>query len=280
MPRRDDELFNTSPIVPDTDDRAYKVPPRLSAHGNAARARATKQPGTGKQFFTGILLATLFAICGYFHYQMTLQQMANAKLQNRIEALESQLGVASTAVNQTSETLGEKLKQLEGRLTATNSEIAKLWAVANDKTKKSLEEQGKSLALLQTGVSELKKTLSQVEKSAAEASRLSNENRLAVANVTTSLSDSKSTMGALQQRLAQEDPKVIEASKQAREASQQAAILQEQADQLAARLEKLAAKVSAHEESLRSIDSFRSIVSSDLGKLKQQYIEANRPVTH
>jgi chromosome segregation ATPase len=279
MPRRDDELFNTSSIVPDTDDRAlHKAPLRASASRNTASPSTVSQTGIGKQIFVGVIMVVLIATSGLFHYQITQQQVTNTKLQTRLETLESQLGVTSSTANQTSETLGEKLKQLEGRLTVTNSEVAKLWAVANDKTKKSLEEHDKSLTSLQAGLSDIKKALAQGEKTATETARITNENRQSLTTTNNAVAETKSTISALQQRITQGDPVAREASQQAREANQQATMAQEQTEHLQSKLEKLSAKVASHDENFRSIDSFRSSVSSDLGKLKQQQLNEIKPV--
>lgn len=259
MPRRDDDLFDTHSIVPNTDDRAGHVASsRTSPYPPRNSAAASGSTSFVMQATVALVLLALIATCGFFHYRNTQQKMLNDKLQARIEALESQLGVTASAANQTSETLGEKVKALEGRLATTNTEISKLWAIANDKTKKALDEHDKALAALQASTAELK-------KSGADAARTASEARQAADTANRSVGEASAAVNALQQRIAQGDPL-------AREASQQAAMIQEQMEQQQAKLDALNKKMADHDESIRSIDSFRRSVNSDLGKLKQEHI--------
>ena len=258
MPRRDDDLFDTQSIVPDTDDRAGHIPmPRTNA-SQPRNTTSNSSPSFIKQAFIVLMLIALTATCGLFHYQNTQQQMLNAKLQIRLEALESQLGVTASAATQTSETLGEKVKALDGRLATANTEIGKLWAVTNEKNRKTLDEHEKTLASLQAATADLKKT-------AAEAIKIANEGKQAADSTNRSIAESSSSISTLQQRITQGEQQV-------RDASQQATLAQDQSEQLQAKLEALNKKIADHEESIRSIDSFRRSVNNDLGKLKQELI--------
>ena len=263
MPRRDDDLFDTHSIVPDTDDRAGHIPiPRANA-SQPRSTSASSAPSFIKQAFIVLMLIALTAICGLFHYQNTQQQMLNAKLQMRLETLESQLGVTASAATQTSETLGEKVKALDGRLATANTEISKLWAVTNEKNRKTLDEHEKILITLQATVADLK-------KSVAEAIKTANEGKQAADNTSRNITETSSSIGALQQRLTQGE-------QQARDTSQQAALAQDQSEQLQVKLEALNKKIADQEESIRSIDSFRRSVNNDLGKLKQERIGPSSP---
>lgn len=259
MPTRDDDPFDAHSIVPDTDDRAahivkHRAPP--SQHSNSPGSGAT--PSFAKQAATIFMFIALTGACGLLHYRNIQQQEANAKLQTRLEALESQLGVTVSAASHTSETLGEKVKSLDGRIAAANTEITKLWSVTNDKTRKSLDEHEKTLATLQAAVTDLKKSLGDATRVAAEAKQTAD-------SVNRTTAELGSSLGTLQQRVAQGDPLV-------REASQQATMAQDQIERLQVKLDVLNKKVSDHDDSLRSIDNFRRSVNSDLGKLKQEHI--------
>ncbi|MBP8030763.1 MAG: hypothetical protein KAY78_06295 [Pseudomonadales bacterium] len=265
MPRRDDDLFDTQSIVPDTDDRAGHIVTPRSAPSPRSSNKPAGEPSFLKQVVVTAMLLALTAACGLFHYRNTQQQDVNAKLQMRLEALESQLGVTASTATHTSETLGEKVKSLEGRLTTTNSEISKLWGVTNDKTRKTLEEHEKSLTALQLNIADIKKSAAQIEKSASDASRTATDSKLSADNAARGISEINGSVAALQQKIAQGDPA-------AREAVQQATMAQEQTEQLQVKLDALNKKVSDHDESIRSIDSFRRSVNNDLGKLKQELI--------
>lgn len=259
MPRRDDDHFDAHSIVPDTDDRAGHIAkPRATVSPRSNKSGSSAAPAFIKQAATVLMFIALTAACGLLHYRNTQQQEANAKLQTRLETLESQLGVTVSAASHTSETLGEKVKSLDGRLATANTEIAKLWAV-NDKNRKVLDDHEKTLAPLQASVTDVKKSLVDTSKAATEAKQTADSASRTAAELGGSVS-------ALQQRVSQGDPL-------AREASQQATMAQEQTERLQAKVDTLNKKVSDHDESIRSIDNFRRSVNSDLGKLKQERIE-------
>lgn len=255
MPRRDDDLFDAHSIVPDTDERVTHM-----SHSRPAASKGGNIPASAPSNFARLaLLSTtllgLTAACGFFHYQLTQQQTLNSQLQIRLDTLESQLGLTSSAASQTSETLGEKVKTLEGKLAANNTEIGKL-SGANDKNRKSLEEQEKILASLQTSITDTKKSVIDITKRTGDAIQNLDAN-------SKSLVDAQSSINTLQQRVTQGETL-------AREASQQAAMAQEQSEQTQVKLNALEKRLADHDESLRSIDSFRRSVNTDLGKLKQE----------
>lgn len=259
MPRRDDDHFDAHSIVPDTDDRAgHIVKHRATPSPHSNNSGSVTAPSLAKQAATVFMFIALTVACGLLHYRNTQQQEANAKLQTRLEALESQLGVTVSAASHTSETLGEKVKSLDGRLATANTEITKLWAVTNDKTRKSLDEHEKALATLQASVADVK-------KSAGDASRVAAEAKQTADSTNRTVTELGGSLVTLQQRVAQGDPLV-------REASQQATMAQDQIERLQAKLDALNKKVSDHDDSIRSIDNFRRSVNSDLGKLKQEHI--------
>ncbi len=275
MSRRDDDLLDIPSIVPDTEGRSSRETTPRSAPKPSARSSNSTAPSNGlvRQMLLIFMFSALSLCCALLYYQNAQQSVLNDQLQKRLSSLESQLGV-NTAVNASNgETLGEKVKQLDDNLKAADDEIRKLWGVTNDKNKKSLEshetriaEHEKSLTTLQGIVGEMKKSVAQTEKSLSETSRVAAESNKAASDATQAISEMRSAVGALQQRVAQGDPQV-------REASQQAAMAQEQGEQLQVKLDTLSKRVTEHEESLRSIDSFRRSVNSDLGKLKGQSLQ-------
>jgi chromosome segregation ATPase len=276
MPRRDDDLFDTMSIVPDSDGRTPRPEAQKSAPARASR-NSTASSGTGANTNTvifGTVALLLAGVCGYFHYQNTLQQELNAKLQQRLETLESQLGMTTSTATQTSQSLGQKVVDLDVRIKSADTEIRKLWAINNDKNKKILDghdsrlgDHDKALSSLQTNISELKKSVALTEKSLGDVTRTANTSEQAVTDATRTISEMRSAVGTLQQRISQGDPLL-------REASQQAAMAQEQTEQLQSKVDSLSKRVSDHDETLKSVDTFRRSVNNDIGKLKQQSIGA------
>ncbi|MEZ5435323.1 MAG: hypothetical protein R3E67_01495 [Pseudomonadales bacterium] len=89
---------------------------------------------------------------------------ANNKLQTRIEALESQLGITISDSKKSGDTMEDKIKKLDARLTTAHNDITQLTTALNDKTKKTLDAHDKSLSNLQSNVSDIKKSVAQNEK--------------------------------------------------------------------------------------------------------------------
>lgn len=274
MPRRDNDLLDITSIVPDTDGRATGNPASRPSARPPKRSANSTNVATGtapaKQLVIFLMLLALSLACGYFYFIALQQKMLNDQLQNRLASVESQLGMTTEANNLSSQTLGEKVKSIDEKNKVNEDEIKKLWSITNDKNKKVLDshtiqitEQDKSLTTIQNSLSEIRKSLALVEKSSGEANRLGVDAEKSASEAAAAIVDMRSAVGALQQRLAQGDPLV-------REASQQAAMAQEQSDRLQSKLESIDKRVADHDESLKSIDSFRRSVNSDLGRLKQQ----------
>lgn len=274
MPRRDNDLLDITSIVPDTDGRATdnhaSRPPSRSPKRSANSTSAPATTALAKQLIIFLLLLALSLVCGYFYFMALQQKTLNDQLQNRLATVESQLGMTTETQTHSSQTLGEKIKSIDEKSKLNEDEIKKLWAITNDKNKKILDahtmqisEQDKSLTAIQSSLSEIRKSLALVEKASGEANRLGVGAEKSASDAAAAIVDMRSAVGALQQRLAQGDPLV-------REASQQAAMAQEQSDRLQSKLESIDKRVADHDESLKSIDSFRRSVNSDLGRLKQQ----------
>jgi chromosome segregation ATPase len=272
MPRRNDDLLDTPSIVPDTDARSTQ---RSSASTRPTTPRSSNSTapsasaGMLRQLLLIGMLLGLGATCAFLYFQNQQQLGLNQQLQNRLTTVESQLGLSAPANTAGGETLGSKVKSLDDNLKTANDEIRKLWAVTNDKNIKLLENhtaqltsQDKTLTTLQSTVTEMKKSVAMVEKTAGEANRQAIESNKAISSTGPVIAEMRTSLGALQQRIAQGDPA-------AREASQQAAIAQEQAEELQKKLDGLSKRVTDHDDAIKSIDTFRRSVNSDLGKLKQ-----------
>lgn len=119
-------------------------------HSEYVAAQSRVQAGNGGGWFTTLILVLLTAACsglGYlgFGLQQTIveQQAAAANAAERITELEKMLNVASDSAAQTGQTLEQRLTQVNQDATAKyslyDSEIAKLWDVANKRNKNSID---------------------------------------------------------------------------------------------------------------------------------------------
>lgn len=259
MPNHDDDFLDSSSIVPNREDRvtqpslAKMNPPKMNP-AKMEKKVATNTTATSsinQWLFTVLVLVITLCVAGYQHYRLAQQQDLNTRLQNRITTLEAQLGISATNDGQKSQTIEEKVKALDLRINATNNDLTKQQA-SNEK----------ALNALQVSTAELKKLSAQNDKQNDEAKKIATDGKTIAERANNSIADINTGLSALQQRLAQGDPV-------ARDASRQATMALEQNDQLQKKLDTLSKRVSDQEETLRSIDSFRRSVNSDLNKLKQ-----------
>ena len=262
MSRREDDIFDNATIIPDTEDRLTRAtPPKPATPARRTEKKNTPATSHGKSVLALLAFAVMLIIAGFLHYRITQQIDANNKLQARTEALESQLGISISDSKKSGDTMEDKIKKLDARLSAVSDDIAKLNSAINDKTKKTLDAHDKSLASLQTNISDIKKSVAQIEKLGSDGKQSAERANAAFTEVNNALS-------TLQQRVAQGDPA-------ARDAGRQATMALEQNDQLQKKLDALNKRTADQEETLRSIDSFRRSVNSDLNKLKQDRAQSN-----
>ncbi|PSF04625.1 hypothetical protein C7H09_18680 [Marinobacter fuscus] len=219
------------PIRPDNDELRAERPtgatgatgPKRNAErpntGGAARksagqARETRRSGGGR----ALIWLALIAVGGAAGAGWYGQSQRIAALESQLEeadywARQSKLALArfEGELSETGESLQERGATLEEKIAANakevsvaNSEIRKLWVVANERNRKQLEEQaqalsglderlaaaGKSLADLTTSLEQLRSSLSADiaqldEKLGASVAALEQANREAVGQITT-----------------------------------------------------------------------------------------------
>ena len=262
MSRREDDIFDNTAIIPDTEDRLTRAtPPKPATPTRRAEKKNTPATSHGKSALVLLAFAVMLIIAGFLHYRITQQIDANNKLQARTEALESQLGISISDSKKSGDTMEDKIKKLDARLTTAHNDITQLTATLNDKTKKTLDAHDKSITNLQSNVSDIKKSVAQNEK-------LGSDSKQSAERANTAITELNNTLSTLQQRVAQGDPA-------ARDAGRQATMALEQNDQLQKKLEALNKRLADQEETLRSVDSFRRSVNSDLNKLKQDRAQSN-----
>lgn len=267
MSRRENDIFDNTAIIPDTEDRlARAAAPKPTATTRSAEKKTStarsNTGGRGQSILTLLAFAVLLVIAGFLHYRITQQIDTNNKLQTRLEALESQLGVTITDNKKIGDTMDDKIKKLEARSTSNSESLSKLTATINDKLKKSVDEHEKSINTLQTNIADIKKTITQNDKQNNDTAKLASDGKQAAERANTAVTELGNSVTALQQRVTQGDPA-------ARDAGRQATMALEQNDQLQKKLDAINKRVADQEETLRSIDSFRRSVNSDLNKLKQ-----------
>ena len=256
MSDRDFNRFD--PIVPTSDDRIGRSDGRERSQENV-RPKREKPPvkprlsggGVGA-FWKFLLLVLLLGLAGlgYLLYEQTQRFDV---LQTRFNELEAKIDSTDESLSQSGAALSIKVKEHQKTLDEQWSEIKKLWAVAYDKNRKTIEEQGKSLVSQDKAIKGLE---------ASMAARKKEIQSLDSKAVNASASAETAASSALAAKL---------------EVNDMVTQVQDMADQLN-RVEKslkdsqqnLNARVAGNEEAVRAIDAYRLQINRDLQSIKQQ----------
>lgn len=229
-------------VMLSSDDLKSRVPPA----GQTMQSRSEKVQTSAVSPVLIVLIALLFAAMAFLYYQLRLQQQAFEASQVH---LEQSLTQVSKLENQ-DQTLMEAGSNLNKQLAVFESEIRKLWDVANQLRKNDLPGHKK---LLDEQRNKLELTLEQLEKI-------------------------KSNMGAYQKSMDQMEKKYANLAETLKGLDD----LQEKTVQLDKSVKALAAKNSAKEISslkkrmdeielsIAAIDAHRSQVNRNLDKLTQE----------
>ncbi|WP_461518771.1 hypothetical protein [Porticoccus sp.] len=255
MSDRDFNRFD--PIVPTSDDRIGRGEGRERSQNNdrpkrekpPAKPRSSGGAGTFWKFLLLVLLLGLAGL-GYFFVEQTQRF---EQLQTRFNDLEAKIVSTDESLNQSGAALSIKLKDHQKSIDEQWSEIKKLWGVAYDKNRKTIEEQGKSLASQDKVIKGLEASMSARKK---EITALDSK----VGNASKSVETAASS--ALAAKL---------------EVNDMVSQMQDMADRLN-RVEKslkdaqqnMSGRIAGNEESIRAIDAYRLQINRDLQLLKQQ----------
>ncbi|TNE75581.1 MAG: hypothetical protein EP334_09945 [Gammaproteobacteria bacterium] len=256
MSDRDYNRFD--PIVPTSDDRIGlgegrerkpekgrqpqdKKPPKPASTGNGL--------GALWKFLVLVLLLGLGGL-GYFFVEQTQRFEA---LQTRFNDLEAKIVSTDESLSQSGAALSVKLKEHQESLDKHWAEIKKLWGVSYDRNRKTIEEQGKSLASQDKVIKGLQASMTARKK---EIATLTGQVDKAAKSAETSASS------ALAAKL---------------EVNDMVGQVQDVADRLN-RLEKslkssqqtMNSRISGNEEAIRAIDAYRLQINRDLQLMKQQ----------
>lgn len=304
----DDELRAERPIGSAEPKKAADNKPKPSAGGKAeppgpARpsggAKGGSGGGRGSSALLWLLVVVVAAAAGAGWYTQ----------EQRVQALESQLEEADYWARQSKlalarfegelsetgenlqergESLEDKIAAQEKRLDAADSEIRKLWAVANERNKKRLDEHQERLAALESGLAENDKAIGAVEASVEQARQslsadivaLKNQTETSVAALQDANRQATEQLTRLSQQLADVD-QVIENRIRRFEQEQKLGIsglegrvaaLERETDQLAgdSRVQALSNELANLKRTVDSIDASRSQLTSRLVRLSEE----------
>ena len=297
----DDELRAERPIGSAEPKKAAERKSRPASGGKGEPSTPAKPPkggkggngsggsnGRGSSAMLWVLLIVLAvaAGAGWYSQEQRVQALEGQLEEADYWARQSKLALArfEGELSETGENLQERGATLEEqiaahtkRLDTADSEIRKLWAIANERNKKRLDEQQERIAALESGLAEGKQAIGSLETSvekvrsslSADIAALQDANRQATDQLT-----------KLSQQLADVD-QVIESRIRRFEQEQKLGIsgmegrisaLERETDELAddGRVQALRNEVASLKRTVESIDASRSQLTSRLVRLSEE----------
>lgn len=233
-----DETLNQRPMAEPVRPKAPRSP----------APRAAEPPVSGGSPLA--LIALVFALAGiagsgFLGFKLLAAQKHILTADTRIAELEGRLSV-------TSDESSQSLTQVDAKLKWVDSEIRKLWGIANDTNRKAIDANAQKIAALE-------KSLPAVQKTA---------------------NDAKTVAGNLQPQItagkAAIDDAVVKLTAATSSITEQRKLLQDLTEQLdrtegqLANLRSLEAKTKTNEEAIAAIDAYRRTLNRDLLQIKQQ----------
>jgi len=261
----DKEFSKLDPIVPESDERIGRGRPmapnrsQVSSSGAAGikkgRGRSNNSrsaPKNGMWFWKFLVLLLMIGLggLGYFFVEQTEQF---STLQGRFNELEAKIVSTDESLNESGTALAVKLKDQGVTLDKHWSEIKKLWGVSNDRNRKNIEAQEKTLATQSKTIKNLQGSMSARKK---EVSSLTGKLDKTSKSLDTVVNASLAAKLELNDLVGQSQQVTDKMSK-----------LEISLDGLK---QNLNARVADNEEAINAIDAYRLQVNRDIQLLKQQ----------
>ncbi len=245
-----DRSPQTSSLSANPDDSTgYRRGSKGGKTGGASRRRPSNSSGGGRMLGINLILAVLVAgvvVAGWFianqHQLLTAEKQA-------LDAAESRIALLEERLKMTDETLIDAEKDTDEQIGFWESEIRKLWAVANDRNRKWIKDNEAALA-------KLTKTLTAIETSnrdlgtAVGRHESAFKQQQAIIDQLTSLEISLQQMASTQREIVD----------RVNSASQSVASLNA----------GLAGRVSENEQAVAAIDAYRVQVNTRLADIERK----------
>ena len=302
----DDELRAERPIGSAGPKKAAEKKSRPSSGGKGEPSAPAKPPkggkgggGHGSSAMLWVLLIVLAVAggAGWYSQEQRVQALEGQLEEADYWARQSKLALArfEGELSETGENLQERGATLEEqiaahtkRLDTADSEIRKLWAIANERNKKRLDEQQERIAALESGLAEGKQAIGALEASvekarsslSADIVALKQQTETSITALQEASRQATDQLTKLSQQLADVD-QVIESRIRRFEQEQKLGIsgmegrisaLERETDELAGdgRVQALRNDVASLKRTVESIDASRSQLTSRLVRLSEE----------
>jgi|3_EtaG_2_1085321.scaffolds.fasta_scaffold00481_20 peptidoglycan hydrolase CwlO-like protein len=308
----DDELRAERPIGSAETKKPAERKSRPASGGKGEPLTPTKPPKGGKggnggsggngrgsspMLWVLLIVLAVAAGAGWYSQEQRVQALEGQLEEADYWARQSKLALArfEGELSETGENLQERGASLEDQLAANkkrldtaDSEIRKLWAIANERNKKRLDEQQERIAALESGLAEGKKSIGALETSAekvrsslsADIAALKQQTETSITALQDANRQATDQLTKLSQQLADVD-QVIESRIRRFEQEQKLGIsgmegrisaLERETDELAGdgRVQALRNDVASLKRTVESIDASRSQLTSRLVRLSEE----------
>lgn len=268
---RELKLGNISDLDVDADPATTTEPLGHSASGSArageatgksaASGTATKKPAAtdGSSIWmaaTGFLMVLVLVLGTWFFRQLSSLQ---AVVDNRLEQSTEQLGSLASQLSATDESVTQSSGQVRETLATHDSEIRKLWDVANKRNRDWIQKNQADIAQLNRQRGELNKAIESLKAELATVKKSTDQMTLARNQLQTQIGVQAETVKQLETRVATQQ-KQVEALNKLLPAMQSLARVDGAGGGLANRLAEI-------ESAINAIDAHRRQVNVRLDRL-------------
>ena len=229
------------------------APPNIRAdlgddHDSSVTESKGSSGGSGLAVFALLLGLVSLGGCAFLYMQLEAAKLSGAQAEARIVELESKLTVTGDESEQSLAALQARIKTLADAQDTADSEIRKLWAIANERNKKAITEQEKAVGALQNQVSKLDGSVDKKIAAALKDNLSTIQTELALVN---DLVDAQQSA-------------ITKAENQAQAALKSANAAQEK---VVSDVQSIKKRLADTDEAIKAFDAFRLSVSRDLTKL-------------
>lgn len=306
----DDELRAERPVnAPERKAQAQNKP-RSSGEGSGGKAKPPKsakrdgengEEGVGKGSGAGLLalwvlvvVVAIGSVTGWYSQSQRIEALEGQLEEADYWARQSKLALArfegdltetGESLQERGESMAEQIESQKARLDEADSEIRKLWVVANERNKKRLNDQQEQIAAAEAGLAENRKVLADVSATVEKVrvslgedlAALSKQTQTSVSALEDTSRQSAEQLTTLGKQLAEVD-QVVERRVRRFEQEQKLGI-----SGIEGRLSALEAKVSDNsgdnqlknelatlERNVQAIDSSRAQLTSRLVRLSEE----------
>jgi len=260
----DKEFSKLDPIVPESDERIGRgrpiAPNRSQVSGSGASSKKGRScpnnshpvPKSGMWFWKFLVLLLIIGLggLGYFFVEQAEQF---STLQDRFNELEAKIVSTDESLNESGTALAIKLKDQGTTLEKHWSEIRKLWGVSNDRNRKKIEAQEKTLAAQSKNVKNLQGSMAARKKE--------------ISSLTGKLDKTSKSLGTVVNSSLAVKLEMNDLLGQSQQVTDKMNNLEKSLDVLK---QNLNARVAGNEEAINAIDAYRLQVNRDIQLLKQQ----------